>query len=200
MRIPRAISWAALAVAASIALPLGVSASKAPPRQRVAVDTSVGRFTLELDGERAPRTVANFLAYADAGFYDGLIFHRVIRETLIQGGGYTPSMEPRATRAAIPSEAEHALLNRRYTIGMARGLDPDGATSQFYVNLRDNPDLDANAGGRSGYCAFGRVIEGMAVVDSIGRVRTAMRAGRWQQPVAPVVIVSVRRLDNASAN
>jgi cyclophilin family peptidyl-prolyl cis-trans isomerase len=199
MRIPRAIPWVVLAAAVGIALPLGVSASKVPSHPRVAVETSVGRFTVELDAARAPRTVANFLAYVDAGFYDGLIFHRVIRETLIQGGGYTPSMEPRATRAAIPSEAERALLNRRYTIGMARGLDPDGATSQFYVNLRDNPDLDANAGGRSGYCAFGRVIEGMAVVDSIGRTRTAMRAGRWQQPVEPVVIVSVRRIDGASA-
>jgi cyclophilin family peptidyl-prolyl cis-trans isomerase len=199
MRIPRAIPWVVLAVAACIALPLGVSATKAPTPPRVAVDTSVGRFTLELDTERAPRTVANFLAYVDDGFYDGLIFHRVIRATLIQGGGYTPQLEPRATRAAIPSEAAHALPNLRYTIGMARGLDPDGATSQFYVNLRDNPDLDVRPGGRSGYCAFGRVIDGTAVVDSIGRVRTTMRAGRWQQPVAPVVIVSMHRLDDVSA-
>ena len=199
MRRPLAIRWVVLAVAAGIALPLGVSAAKAPRHPRVAVETSVGRFTLELDMERAPRTVANFLAYVGDGFYDGLIFHRVIRETLIQGGGYTPRMEPRATRAAIPSEADRALPNLRYTIGMARGLDPGGATSQFYVNLRDNPDLDARAGERSGYCAFGRVIEGTAVVDSIGRVRAAMRAGRWQQPVEPVVIVSMHRLDDDSA-
>jgi len=184
---------------ACIALPLGVSATKAPAHPRVAVETSIGRFMLELDAERAPRTVANFLAYVDDGFYDGLIFHRVVRATLIQGGGYTPQMEPRATRAAIPSEADRALPNVRGTIGMARGMDPDGATSQFYVNLRDNPDLDARAGTRAGYCAFGRVVEGQAVVDSIGNVRTAMRAGRWQQPVQPVIIVSMRQLEAAPA-
>lgn len=194
MRIPRAIPWVALA-AACISAPLGVAARRAPASPRVEVNTSVGSFTLELDAVRAPVTVENFLAYVGDGFYDGLIFHRVVRGTLIQGGGYTPRMEPRATRAPIPSEAEGGMRNLRYTIGMARGLDPDGATSQFYVNLRDNPDLDPLPGERSGYCVFGRVIDGTAVVDSIGRVRTAMRAGRWQQPVEPVVVLNVRHLD-----
>jgi cyclophilin family peptidyl-prolyl cis-trans isomerase len=164
------------------------------------VETSAGRFTLELDSERTPQTVANFLAYVRVGFYEGLIFHRVVRGTLIQGGGFTTRREPRPTRPPIANEAESALPNRRYTIGMARGRDPSSATSQFYINLRDNPDLDPRPGGSEGYCVFGRVLEGTAVVDSIGRSRTILRDGRWQQPAEPVVILSARVLDEDPAS
>jgi peptidyl-prolyl cis-trans isomerase A (cyclophilin A) len=173
-------------IAVCLVLGVGVARAATVEHPRVRMETTAGAFTLELAPERTPATVANFLAYVADGFYDGLIFHRVVRGALIQSGAFAPRMVPRPpTRDAVANEADRGLPLERYAIAMARGAD---AGSQFFISLRDDP------GQRSGICAFGRVVEGMAVIDSIARTRTVMRGGRWEQPAVPVVILSARRL------
>lgn len=156
----------------------------------VRLETSKGTIVLELDAGKAPATVANFLAYVKAGFYDGTIFHRVMPGFMIQGGGFTPTMEQKPTRAAIANESANGLGNARGTIAMARTSDPDSATAQFFINLKDNTFLDkARAQDTVGYCVFGHVIKGMSVVDAIAGVPTGSFGQFQDVPTTPVTIV-----------
>jgi cyclophilin family peptidyl-prolyl cis-trans isomerase len=160
----------------------------------VRIETSHGGFTLELDAEKAPETVANFLQYVDDGFFDGLVFHRVIPGFMIQGGGLDADLEQKRGRAPIRNEAKNGLKNLRGTIAMARTSDINSATSQFFINLVDNAFLD-NAPGNYGYAVFGRVVDGMDTVDRIAAVKTGRRKGHDDVPVEPVTIQSARRTE-----
>ncbi|GIW82087.1 MAG: peptidyl-prolyl cis-trans isomerase [Gemmatales bacterium] len=155
----------------------------------VIMETSLGTIKIELFEDKAPITVKNFLRYTDEKFYDGTIFHRVIADFVIQGGGYEPGMKRKKTHPPIKNEAANNLSNVRGTIAMARTSDPDSATSQFYINVKDNKNLDRRSAVEPGYCVFGRVIDGMNVVDKIRAVKT-----RGSVPVEDVIIKSVRRL------
>ena len=158
----------------------------------VVFSTTLGEVTIELYPEKAPITVENFLAYVDAGFYDGTIFHRVIPGFVIQGGGFTENMEQKSTRPPIKNEADNGLKNERGTLSMARTRDVNSATSQFFINLIDNASLDH--GTRDfGYAVFARVVVGMDVIDKIAAVRTSNRGMYQNVPVQPVVIQSARR-------
>jgi peptidyl-prolyl cis-trans isomerase A (cyclophilin A) len=157
----------------------------------VTLDTSMGAIKIELDQAKAPATVANFLSYVKGGHYDGTVFHRVIPNFMIQGGGMDAAMKEKTTRAPIKNEAANKLRNERGTIAMARTADPDSATAQFFINVRNNAALDYGVGG-PGYAVFGRVIEGMDVVDKIVGVQTASRGPHQNVPVSPVVIRSAR--------
>ena len=171
----------------------GAAAQKNPV---VLIETSLGNIKVELFADKAPVTVKNFLSYTDDKFYDGTIFHRVIPQFMIQGGGFTPQMQQKKTREAIKNESDNGLSNERGTLAMARTPDPDSATSQFFINLKDNIFLDkAQSRDRVGYCVFGKVIDGMDVVDKIAGVRTGNRGGHQNVPVEPVIIKSVRRAD-----
>ena len=161
---------------------------------RVIMDTNHGKIVIELNAEKAPVTVKNFLQYVDDKHYDGLIFHRVIADFMIQGGGFEPGLKQRKTREPIKNEGGNGLRNERGTIAMARTPDADSATSQFFINTVDNKGLDrANAGDGVGYAVFGKVVEGMDIVDSIRRVETGIQGGHKSVPVKDVVIKSVRR-------
>ncbi len=162
---------------------------------KVDVITSVGTIELELDSEKAPKTVANFLDYAKSGHYDGTIFHRVIADFMIQGGGFDAKLEEKQTKAPIPNESKNGLSNSRYTIAMARTADPHSAASQFFINVGDNPELDAaNSGDGWGYAVFGKVIAGQDVVDKIKAVATRPRGISHEHvPVDPIVIQKVVR-------
>jgi len=164
--------------------------------ETVVMDTNQGQITLELDDQRAPVSVANFLGYVDAGFYDGTIFHRVIDNFMIQGGGYDTELQKKATRPAIRNEADNGLRNERGTIAMARTQVIDSATSQFFINLKDNAFLDHRNKTRQGYgyTVFGKVVEGMDVVDRIGKLRTMKKSAMFADlPTENVVIKSIRR-------
>jgi peptidyl-prolyl cis-trans isomerase A (cyclophilin A) len=153
--------------------------------QKVKFATSMGDFVVELDAAKAPKTVDNFVQYVKAGHYNGTIFHRIIPNFMIQGGGMTPDMTPKPTRAPIPLEARNGLQNDRGTIAMARTMDPNSATSQFFINVQDNDFLNADkARDGNGYTVFGKVVSGMDVVDKIRSVPT----GRADVPATPVVI------------
>jgi len=156
----------------------------------IKLTTNLGAITLELDAEKAPKTVANFLAYVKAGHYDGTIFHRVIDGFMIQGGGFLPGMRQKPTNAPIENEAANGLKNLRGTIAMARTQEPHSATAQFFINVADNDFLDfrAPAGNGWGYCVFGRVVEGMDVVDKIKSVRTGSRGFHQDVPLEDIVI------------
>lgn len=157
---------------------------------RVRLTTTMGEITIELFQEQAPKTVANFLSYVRSGFYDGTIFHRVIDDFVIQGGGFTPDMQPKPTGPTIENEADNGLSNRRGTLAMARARQPDSADSQFFINITDNPMLDHKAPTPRdwGYAVFGRVIAGMEVVDTIRKVATTRRGPYRDVPVQPVII------------
>ncbi len=158
----------------------------------VKLETSMGNIVIELNEQAAPVTVKNFLGYAEEEFYDGTIFHRVIPGFMIQGGGFTTGMEQKETREAIINEAKNGLKNERGTIAMARGGDPNSATCQFFINHRDNGPLNYVENVKPGYAVFGKVIEGMDVVDAIASVVTTTRMGYDDVPVKPVVIKSAR--------
>jgi cyclophilin family peptidyl-prolyl cis-trans isomerase len=185
----------------SATLPLAILLATTVPAvaadPQVEVDTSAGRFVIQLDPARAPLTVAHFLDYVEAGHYDGLIFHRVVDGFVIQGGGYTPELELKAVKAMVPNESGNGLSNRRGTVAMARTSDPHSADSQFYVNLADNITLDPKPT-RWGYAVFGQVVEGMEVVDDIGHRPTASRNDMNDVPVQAIVIRGVRLLDGAA--
>lgn len=171
--------------------------SPAAAGETVVMETSLGSITLELDTAKAPASVANFLAYADAAYYDGTIFHRVIRDFMIQGGGYTVDLKQKPTQAPIRNEAANGLKNLRGTIAMARTRAVDSATSQFYINHKDNPALDHRAptADAFGYAVFGKVIKGMEVVDRIAAAPTRAQNMLFQDlPVETVIIKSVRRV------
>lgn len=160
---------------------------------KVVMKTSAGDITLELDEAKAPASVANFLAYVDSGFYDGTIFHRVIKGFMIQGGGLTPDMAKKTTRDPVENEAKNGLKNLRGTIAMARTNAPHSATAQFFINHRDNGNLDYPSFDGWGYAVFGKVVAGIDVVDHIANVDTGVKAGRRDVPVDTIVIESVSR-------
>ena len=159
----------------------------------VQMQTSKGTIVLELDEEKAPITVANFVEYARAGFYDGTIFHRVIPGFMIQGGGFEAGMTQKAVRDSIKNEADNGLKNDLGTIAMARTPDPDSATAQFFINAKDNGFLDFTAPNPQGwgYCVFGKVTEGLDVVQTIEKVATGNSGGHQDVPVEDVVIEKV---------
>lgn len=158
----------------------------------VILKTSLGDITLELDAAAAPTTVANFIQYAKEGHYTGTIFHRVIKDFMIQGGGFKPDMSQKKTRASIKNESSNGLSNLKYSIAMARTSVPDSATSQFFINTKDNFFLDKKSSQDGvGYCVFGRVTEGTDVVDKIGLVKTTRAAGHSDVPAETVEILSV---------
>ena len=162
----------------------------------VDVETSLGRFTIELAADAAPRTVENFLGYVDAKHYDGTIFHRVIPNFMAQGGGFDGEMEKKSVRAPVQNEADNGLKNKRATVAMARTSDPHSATAQFFVNLVDNGFLDHTEKSARGwgYTVFGRVVEGMDVVDKMAAVKTGSK-GPFDKdaPQTDITITSVRR-------
>ncbi len=156
----------------------------------VKLHTNLGTITLELDAEKAPKTVANFLQYVEDGHYADTLFHRVIDGFLIQGGGYMPDMAQKATRDPIENEAANGLKNEPYTIAMARTPDPHSATAQFFINVSDNDFLNYRSPTPQGfgYCVFGKVVEGQEVVDAIKKLKTGNRAGHQDVPVEDVII------------
>lgn len=158
----------------------------------VKLEMSMGDIVIELNEESAPVTVKNFLQYVEDGFYDGTIFHRVIPNFMIQGGGFTTDMQQKATQPAIVNEAASGLKNDRGTVAMARTNDPDSATSQFFINHKDNDFLNYAGPGKPGYAVFGKVVEGMDVVDKIAAVKTMRRGPYSDVPVEPVVIKSAK--------
>jgi peptidyl-prolyl cis-trans isomerase A (cyclophilin A) len=171
------------------ALALGVAAHVPAWAQKVKLTTSLGDIVVQLDADKAPKTVANFVQYVKSGHYAGTIFHRVIDGFMIQGGGFTPDMSEKPTRPPIPLEARNGLRNVRGTLAMARTGVPDSATAQFFINLADNAFLDAaNARDGNGYAVFGHVVDGMDVVDKIRAVPTTTKASHQNVPAQPVLI------------
>jgi peptidyl-prolyl cis-trans isomerase B (cyclophilin B) len=154
------------------------------------LETTLGKIAIELYPDKAPRTVENFLAYVRSDFYQGTIFHRVIPKFMIQGGGFTADMKVKPPRNGIPNEADNGLKNTRGAVAMARTADPHSATSQFFINCKDNAFLDHKSKDARGwgYAVFGSVIEGMAVVDAIEKVETGVRGQHKDVPVKPVLI------------
>jgi peptidyl-prolyl cis-trans isomerase A (cyclophilin A) len=209
--MPLAVLVLTLAQAASpAAAPLPTPQPTPPPQTRphpsgpyVALDvvqgrTPIGTITIGLDAQKAPLSVENFLAYVRSGHYDGTIFHRVMPGFMIQGGGYTPELEEKPTRPPIPNEARNGLRNSRGTVAMARLDSPNSATSQFFINLRDNHRLDFGIGG-AGYAVFGLVVDGMDVVDRIATVPTSARGQHENVPQTSVLIRSAREVPPPAA-
>ena len=163
------------------------------PAENILMTTTVGPMTLELDADKAPKTVENFLSYVSSGFYDGTIFHRVINNFMVQGGGFTADMEQKATQAPIENEANNGLKNAQGTIAMARTQDPHSATAQFFINVQDNDFLNHTGENMQGwgYAVFGKVTEGEDVLDKIRCVQTCSQAGHQDVPVEPIIIDSV---------
>ncbi|CAN7543488.1 peptidylprolyl isomerase [Acidovorax sp. LjRoot118] len=178
-----ALSLAGIALSALVGLATPAHAQDAP---KVKLTTSVGDIVLQLDPAKAPKTVENFLAYVNAKHYDGTIFHRVINNFMIQGGGFTPDMQQKSTRPPIPLEAKNGLKNDTYTVAMARTSNPESATAQFFINVKNNDSLNAPSPDGHGYAVFGKVISGADVVDKIKAVPT----GRGDVPTTPIVITS----------
>lgn len=160
----------------------------------VEFETSVGNFTVEVYADKAPKTVENFIAYVQAGFYSNTIFHRVISRFMIQGGGFERDLSEKATRAPIVNESNNGLLNQTGTIAMARTPDPDSATAQFFINLADNQFLNYTSPEPDfiGYCVFGKVVSGMDVVHKIGTVPTGNSKGYSDVPIRPIIIKSAK--------
>ena len=196
---------ASLACLLVFAAPAAPPASKAPAPKaqtskaapaanpRVLLDTTKGKIVLELYPAKAPKTVKNFLDYVKAGQYNGVIFHRVIPGFMIQGGGFTADMNQKATHAPVKNEAGNGLSNARGTIAMARTSDPDSATAQWFINLKDNTFLDrAEAQDGWGYTVFGKVVSGMDAVDAIAKVATGTKAGMSDVPRETVSITSAK--------
>ncbi len=180
------------------AAPAAPTSQPVPAKAYVLMTTSLGDILLELDGEKAPISVANFLSYADKEYYDGTIFHRVMSTFMIQGGGFTPDMEKKETDPPIKNEWRNGLKNKRGTIAMARTRAADSATSQFYINVVDNANLDSPRGGAA-YAVFGRVVAGMDTVDKIRNVDVGMKKRLQDVPIVTVVIEKVRQISDEDA-
>lgn len=180
---------ASLLAAVSLATVAGCPLTESMPI--VDIETSLGTFAVELNTIAAPLSAANFRQYVDDAFYDGVIFHRVVAGFVVQSGGFEPGFVEKDTRDPIPDESANGLLNLRGTLGLARTSDPNSATSQFYVNLVDNPSLDPQ-NGTPGFTVFGRVVEGMDVVDAIGALETETVDEFADVPVEQVTIISAR--------
>jgi len=188
------ISMFVMALAA--AGPAATAAGQPAVHPHVTLDTSMGKIVLELYPDKAPKTVANFLAYVKAHQYDGTIFHRVIPGFMIQGGGFTPDMTEKPTKPPVKNESSNGLSNERGTIAMARTQAVDSATAQFFINVKDNDFLDQPRGGAA-YAVFGKVIAGMDTVDKIKKVPTTTKGQSENVPQQPVTIKSVTRLTEA---
>jgi cyclophilin family peptidyl-prolyl cis-trans isomerase len=181
----------AVAVALGAASPALVQDKQNPV---VVLETTHGVIKIELYPDKAPRTVQNFLRYVDDKHYDGTIFHRVIPNFMIQGGGFDEQMKLKKERPPIKNEADNGLSNVRGTIAMARTVDPESATNQFFINTKDNQQLDPKGkAGNEGYCVFGKVIDGMEIVDKISTVKTVQKDGFADVPAEAVVIKALRR-------
>ncbi len=179
---------------------LAFSLSAQAQNPRVEMRTSMGVITLELQPDAAPESVKNFLQYAKDGFYNGTIFHRVIADFMVQGGGFTPDMQQKKPRDPIKHEGGNGLKNQVGTIAMARTADPNSGTSQFFINVVDNQMLDFRGPGPQeiGYCVFGRVVSGLDVVNKIRNVQTTTKGGHQNVPVQTVTIERVTLLDGAA--
>lgn len=187
-RLRRTLLGSVMAAAALTGTSLCAFAQTAQPQ--VQFKTSAGNFVVELNPKAAPKTVENFLQYVNSGFYNGTIFHRVIGNFMIQGGGFTPEMNEKSTRAPIPSESQNGLKNVTGAIAMARTSNPNSATAQFFINVKDNASLDYPSPDGYGYTVFGKVVSGMDTVEKIKGVATT-RKGMYQDvPATPVVIES----------
>ena len=195
------ILLSACVVAGLLAAP--AAGQEMPPNPRVLVDTSLGSFEMELFRDRVPATVVNFLIYVRDGYYDGTVFHRILRDVIVQGGGFAvgedDQLEPKleGLRGTIINQASRNLLNLRGTVAMARRAEPDSARQQFFINLNNNDNFNYRNSLPSGvgYAVFGRVTEGMDVVDRIGRVRTGRQGAMQDVPREPVVINSITRVE-----
>lgn len=202
----RGIRGAAALLAACVLAALAAppaTAQEMPPNPRVLVETSMGSFEMELFRSQVPATAVNFLVYVQNGYYDGTVFHRILRDVIVQGGGFAVGeedlLEPKleGLRGTIINQASRNLLNLRGTVAMARGSAPDSARQQFFINLDNNDNFNYRNPLPSGvgYAVFGRVTEGMDVVDRIGRVRTGRQGGMQDVPREPVVIHSITRVE-----
>ncbi len=190
---PAILLFAAALLGSDSPQPAAAPATPAPVKAanpRVALETSLGRIVVELDPAKAPRTVENFLNYVKTGYYDGTIFHRVIPDFMIQGGGFTADMKQKPTQPPIANEADNGWKNHRGTLSMARTNDPGSATSQFFISVKDNKSLDhtAKTPGGWGYAVFAKVVEGMEVVDKIVMVKRGNRGPYGDVPETAVVI------------
>ena len=167
----------------------------------ILLTTNHGNIKLELDYDKAPETAKNFEQYVREGFFDGLIFHRVISNFMVQGGGFEPGMTPRKTREQIQNEADNGLSNKIGTVAMARTMDPHSATAQFFINVENNGFLDhsAKTAEGCGYCVFGKVVDGMDIVDKIRAVRTTTKAGHQDVPAEDVIIEKAEVLEGGDA-
>ena len=160
-------------------------------KPHVLLETTNGPVEIELDAVKAPISTKNFLAYVDSGFYNNTIFHRVIPGFMVQGGGFTSAMQQKDTTAPIKNEHKNGLVNVRGTLSMARTNDPNSATSQFFINVKDNDFLDQG----DGYAVFGKVVKGMDVVDNIVHAQTATKSGMQNVPIDPILIKSAKRVN-----
>jgi cyclophilin family peptidyl-prolyl cis-trans isomerase len=168
------------------------TAVAAPKNPKVLMETSMGKVKIELFQKEAPISVKNFLSYVNSGFYSNTVFHRVIPGFMIQGGGFTTDLKQKTTRMPIQNEAKNGLKNDRGTLAMARTGDPDSATSQFFINVVDNKGLNRPSPDGHGYAVFGKVLEGMDVVDRIAAVKTGVKMGATDVPLTSVVIKSIK--------
>ncbi len=183
-----------ISLALMLAGSLSLAADKVPAHPHILIETTMGNIKLELEGKLAPITVGHFLKLVDSGFYNGLVFHRVIPGFMAQGGGYTPGLELKEDDDAIPNESGNGMSNMRGTIAMARTNDPHSANTQFFINVADNVRLDPG-NNRWGYAVFGYVIEGIEVVDEIVAVRTGPQGKlRSDVPMVPIVIKKMSRV------
>ena len=176
---------------ASTAVPITTTEGQSmSSTSRVKLQTNKGDMVIQLDGEKAPKTVANFLSYVNDGFYDGTVFHRVINNFMIQGGGFEPGMTQKSTNETVENEANNGLKNNRYTLAMARTSDPHSATAQFFINVSDNDFLNFTSPTPNGwgYAVFGEVVEGTEVVDLIKDVKTGTKGFHQDVPVEDVII------------
>jgi len=165
----------------------------------VIITTNLGKFTAELDAEKAPKTVENFLAYMNAGHYDNTIFHRVMSDFMIQGGGFAPGMKQKPADTTVENEAKNGLKNDKYTLAMARTSAPHSASAQFFVNVKNNSFLDYPGQDGWGYAVFGKVIDGTDVIDAIRKVKTGRSGMHSDVPVEDVIIESITLADAAPA-
>ena len=169
------------------------------PKANVLLKTSLGNIVLELDSVAAPETTRNFLQYVDEGFYNNTVFHRVIANFMVQGGGFDPGMQEKATRAPIKNESSNGLKNIRGSIAMARTQNPDSASAQFFINLVDNAYLDGSPV-KPGYAVFGKVTQGMDIIDKIGSAETASRGMHQDVPVQDILIITASRIETGTAD
>ena len=184
----------AILLAALFALPVHAASTTQGKTKMVKLHTNHGIITIQLDTEKAPISSKNFLDYVNAGFYSNVVFHRVIPNFMIQGGGFEPGMKQKPVNAAIRNEAANGLKNEQYTIAMARTGDPHSATAQFFINTKNNSFLDHPGQDGWGYCVFGKVVEGKEVVDAIGKVKTGSSGFHQDVPKEDVIIIKAEAI------